>query len=244
MKNEDPKTIQKTEEIKPTFNIETLISQAVSSNASVESLERLLAMRKELKAEWAKEEYDRAMAAFQAQCPIINKTKSVSTNTGKVAYKYAPIESIVSQVKDLLEEHGFSYKSEMEIIENGTTKIKVTIRVTHKSGHFEDTPFIAPLGTKTQIMSDTQVFAAAQTFAKRYAFCNAFGILTSDDDIDARPTKETKELEKSYIEKIDNAKSLEELVKVGKEIGGKIKSEFREALRIEYTRRKNELGVK
>ena len=28
--------------------------------------------------------------------------------------------------------------------------------------------------------------AAAQTFAKRYAFCNAFGILTGDDDNDAQ----------------------------------------------------------
>ena len=38
-------------------------------------------------------------------------------------------------------------------------------------------------------MSQTQVEAAALTFAKRYAFCNAFGILTGDEDTDAkRPT--------------------------------------------------------
>jgi hypothetical protein len=36
-------------------------------------------------------------------------------------------------------------------------------------------------------MSQTQVEAATLTFAKRYAFCNAFGILTGDEDIDAQP---------------------------------------------------------
>ena len=35
-------------------------------------------------------------------------------------------------------------------------------------------------------MSQTQVEAAALTFAKRYAFCNAFGILTGDEDTDAK----------------------------------------------------------
>ena len=44
-----------------------------------------------------------------------------------------------------------------------------------------------PLGNKTRIMSQTQVEAAALTFAKRYAFCNAFGILTGDEDTDASP---------------------------------------------------------
>src|SRR5262249_52436437 len=37
------------------------------------------------------------------------------------------------------------------------------------------------------IMSQTQVVAAALTFAKRYAFCNAFGILTGNEDTDAQP---------------------------------------------------------
>jgi hypothetical protein len=41
-----------------------------------------------------------------------------------------------------------------------------------------------PLGNKTQVMSDTQVTAAAGTFAKRYAFCNVFGIMTGDEDTD------------------------------------------------------------
>ncbi len=160
---------------------EALISQAIDKNVSVDIMERLLVIRRELKAEKAKEAYDGSMAAFQADCPVINKTKEVKTSGGQVAYKYAPIESIVAQVKDALKKHGFSYSTNMELLENG---VKVSVKVTHAAGHSEVTEMTVPLGTKTNIMSQSQVVAAAQTFAKRYAFCNAFGILTGDEDID------------------------------------------------------------
>jgi hypothetical protein len=154
-------------------------------------MERLLAMRRELKAEWAKEEFDRAMSAFQADCPTIEKTKGVKTKSGIVAYKYAPIESIVSQVKAFLKKHGFSYLTNMELIENGTIKVRVAIKVTHSGGHSAITAMTVPLGNKTDMMSQTQVVASAQTFAKRYAFCNAFGILTGEEDNDAHTEAES-----------------------------------------------------
>jgi hypothetical protein len=66
--------------------------------------------------------------------------------------------------------------------------VKATCMAKHKDGHSEPSSMEVPLGTKTAVMSDTQVVAAALTFAKRYAFCNVFGILTSDEDADAVPT--------------------------------------------------------
>ncbi|MDD5590162.1 MAG: hypothetical protein PHQ47_03240, partial [Candidatus Portnoybacteria bacterium] len=56
---------------------EALIAQAIDKGVSVETMEKLLAMRKELKAEWAKEEFIKAMANFQKECPIIEKKKPV-----------------------------------------------------------------------------------------------------------------------------------------------------------------------
>ena len=169
-------------------SVENFISQAIKNGAPVETIERLLAMRRELKAEAAKEAFDQAMSAFQSECPVIKKTKSVSTNGGKKAYSYAPIESIVKQVKSLIEKHGFSYKTTIELTEKG---VKAVVRVTHELGHSEDSPMEVPLGSKTDIMSNSQVTAAASTFAKRYAFCNAFGILTGDEDNDGADTGTT-----------------------------------------------------
>ena len=48
------------------FNIEALISQAISKKASVSALKEMLAMRKELKAEWAKEEFNKSIT-FRSQ---------------------------------------------------------------------------------------------------------------------------------------------------------------------------------
>lgn len=172
--------------VKQEVSIESVIQQAIDKGVPVETMEKLLAMRRELKQEAAKEAYDRAMAAFQSECPTIKKTKAVKTRDGSVAYRYAPIESIVQQVQPYLQAHGFSYSTGMELKEGG---VRVIVKVTHEMGHSEESAMEVPLGNKTQVMSDTQVTAAAQTFAKRYAFCNAFGILTGDEDNDAAPVK-------------------------------------------------------
>ncbi|MGE0126664.1 MAG: ERF family protein [Blastocatellales bacterium] len=166
-----------------TFNVEALISKAIEQGAPIDTMERILAMRRELKAEFAKEAFDKAMAKFQSECPVIVKNKEVKTDSGAVAYRYAPIESIIEQVKTPLQANGFSYSTNMELLETG---VRVSVKVTHTAGHSEQTQMTVPLGNKTRIMSDTQVVAAAQTYAKRYAFCNAFGILTGDEDNDGQ----------------------------------------------------------
>jgi len=186
----ESQALQRLEPMPVAPSVEAMITLAIERGASVEALERLMAIRREVRAEQAKAAYDRAMAAFQSECPIIEKTKAVSTNSGKVAYKYAPIESIVAQVKGLLQKHGFSYSTKMELHDKG---VKSTVRVTHEAGHNEESPMEVPFGEKTQIMSQSQVAAAATTFAKRYAFLNAFGILTGDEDIDGHTDSVKKE---------------------------------------------------
>jgi hypothetical protein len=172
---------------------EMLIAQAIEKNVPVETLERLLSLKERLDAAAAKQAYNEAMAAFQSECPVIKKTKSVRTKSGTVAYKYAPIESTVKQVKGLVQKHGFRYSTLTELLKGpeGTT-VKAICRVTHSMGHVEDTPMEVPLGTKTDVMSQSQVVSAAGTFAKRYAFLNAFGIMTADDDTDGPDAEEEK----------------------------------------------------
>ena len=167
---------------------EYLISQAIEKGASVETMEKLLAMRTQLKQEWAKEQYYIAMAQLQAEMPIIEKTKAGGkTNTGVVAYYYAPLESIVAQTKELISKNGFSYsiKTLMNEDKGEVQGVKVFCETRHKDGHSETTDVYMPLSTKTSVMSAPQVVAATLSFAKRYTFCNAFGILTCDEDNDA-----------------------------------------------------------
>lgn len=217
-------------------NPETLIMQAIQQGVPVETMERLLAMRRELRAEWAKEQYDLAMAKFQAECPIIEKKKAVKDNEGVLLYKYAPLDSIVSQAKEAIKNNNFSYAIKSETKEKGVISSCV---VRHSAGHSEEYPFEVPYGNKTRAMNNSQVTAAALTFAKRYAFCNAFGILTGDEDTDGRVTEPkekpkttpVKELEYRAIKKIQESTDIEEIEKIETYVqAGKFSKEFKQKI--------------
>jgi hypothetical protein len=167
---------------------ELLIQRAIDKGVSVETMERLLAMRRELKAEYAKQAFDEAMAAFQAECPTIKKTKPVKDKNGRELYRYAPIDSIVEQVKPHLKKSGFSYTVDAKT----DGMITAICKVTHELGHSETSEFSVPTSSNA-IMNKAQEFASALTFAKRYAFCNAFGILTGDEDNDSRSVSVKKQ---------------------------------------------------
>lgn len=154
-----------------------LIAQAINKGVDVATMEKLLAMRKELRAEKAKEEFDKALSAFQGECPIIEKTKRVSFNTTN--YSYAPLEVIVEQVKPLLAKNGFSYMFDTQT--NG--KMKVICKVKHLAGHMETATFDMEIDQNAK-MNVSQKYGSALTYAKRYAFCAAFGINVKDEDTD------------------------------------------------------------
>lgn len=194
--------IKETTEVvsaRESVSVESLIQQAIDKNVSVETMERLLAMRRDLKEERAKEQFSKSMALFQAECPVIKKDKAGGkTNSGVVAYYYAPLESIITQVSHLVQHNGFRYNFQTV---TGEDKVKVTCIVTHDLGHSEKSDVEVPLGAKTGVMSAPQVTASALTFAKRYAFCNAFGIMTGDEDNDAQ-TVRPKAPEKATVREI------------------------------------------
>lgn len=185
--NEQPKGMVAQEAMPTNPSAEYLIARGIQQGMSVETMEKLMAMRKELKAEHAKEEFDKAMAAFQAECPVIKKAKKVKfdTSSGGVNYAYAPLDSIVSQVAKLIAKNGFSYSFKIEESPKG---IKAICVIKHVAGHIDSSEFTADM-TGTKAMSSAQVTSSKATYAKRNAFCNAFGITTGDDDIDAMKTK-------------------------------------------------------
>jgi len=178
------------------FDVEKILLTAIEKNTPVDTMQRLLAMRREMLADLAKQEYDSAMSEFQASCPTIQKHKKVYDKHGKYRYSYAPMDDIISQVKEPLQRFGFSYliTSDLEAPEGKGHWIVTTCKVTHKAGHSEVSAFKVPVD-KDAFMSEQQKFASALTYAKRYAFCNAFGILTGDEDNDANDTAPEKTAE-------------------------------------------------
>ena len=169
--------------------VDTFINQAIASNAPIETMERLFALHREAKADQAREAFVRAMADFQKDCPIIKKNKKVLNKDGRtVRYTFATLDSIVSQVGDILARNGLTYTFTDNVEQ---TSVEATCKVTHVFGHSETSSFRVPIDAEGY-MTAPQKVASALTFAKRYAFKNALGILTGEEDVDATDVKKDK----------------------------------------------------
>ncbi len=97
----------------------------------VDSMRQLLDMHREEEDRQAKRALNAALAAFQHACPVIIKAKGIPDNQGRIKYKYAPLETIVMQVKGLQHEHGLSYHFDTTD-ESGA--VVVTCTITHIGG--------------------------------------------------------------------------------------------------------------
>lgn len=176
------------------IDIEGLFRLALEKGIPVENMERMMSMRKEMKAEAAKEAYTAALTAFQSECPIIGKPKSVTNRDGSHRYSFAPLEYIVKETQYLREKHGFSFE-----FDSVTTNlmVKAICMVTHRDGHSKPSTFEAPIDAAPG-MNKMQAYASALSYSKRYAFLGAFGIVTGEEDDDANSLHEDKSARKQF----------------------------------------------
>lgn len=161
------------------FNIADLIKTAIEKG-NLDTVERIMVLRDKLKAEKAKEEYDKALRSFQEECPVIERIKEGNkTKGGEIAFLYAPLEYIVEKTRPILTKHGFSWSWKPEFLEGA---VKVSCIVNHIGGHSETSIVMMPLGTATQLMGVQQIVGSAISYAERYSFTGAFGIVTRGED--------------------------------------------------------------
>lgn len=161
------------------------IENAITNKLPVETMEKLFNLRKEVKAEFAKEQFVIALSKFQNEVPIIEKTKKVTNKDGSLRYMYAPMDSVIKQIKSHLAENGFSYTWDSTREEQ---HIKVVCKLTHIDGHSEQSTFDIPI-EQSAFMTSPQRYATAQSYAKRYTLLNVLGIGTADEDTDSTDTE-------------------------------------------------------
>ena len=72
-------------------SVDSFIALALEKNVSIETMEKLFAMKEKYDAAQAKAAFVQALADFQHDCPKITKTKKVMNKDGRsVRYQYAP----------------------------------------------------------------------------------------------------------------------------------------------------------
>jgi hypothetical protein len=166
-------------------NVEALLMQAVQSGVPVESLERLMAMRRELREEYARQAFFTALAGFQSECPVIAKTSEVKDRGGQsVRYRFASLDRIVETIRPHLQRHelSFTFRTAFDLDNN---HLVAACEVHHALGHSETSEFRVPIA-KDSFMNGAQHFGSASSYARRYALLGALGIVTGDEDDDAQ----------------------------------------------------------
>lgn len=154
---------------------------AMDPEASIEKLERMLAMKERLEADEAKKQFNFAFAKCQREIPTVLKNKrNQQTNSN-----YADLAAIESAVMPTVNAHGFSMRffPTASAIEG---HYGVDCVVSHESGHSEIQHADIPAdmnGLKGNAnKTATHAFGSTMSYGRRYLLCMIWNIATSDDD--------------------------------------------------------------
>jgi len=158
-----------------------MIMRAVEGRADLEKLEKLLALQEKWEANEAKKAYHKAMAAFKANPPKIDKDKIVSfkTSVGATSYHHATLANVTEKISSELSKYGLSASWQTQ--QNG--QIIVTCKITHEMGHSEQTSLSAPADTSGS-KNAIQAIGSTISYLCRYTLLCATGLATHDQDDD------------------------------------------------------------
>ncbi len=164
-----------------TFETADIILQGLTGkDVDLDKLEKLLEIKGKYEAEENKKIFQVKFAEMQAELPIIKKTNTVKDNSGNTAYKYAPLEKIIEQIKDVLKKHKFSYRW-TETASDKENHRKVNCHIMGW-GHEQITSIDIPIPDVNKLTNKTQMAGSAMTYGKRYSLIGALGIIADEDD--------------------------------------------------------------
>jgi hypothetical protein len=153
-----------------------ILARAVTDGASLEVLERLMALQERWEANEARKAFEKAMAAASTEMPALVKNRAVKFGT--TSYKHEDLAEVVSAIAPVLGKHGLSHRFETTT-EPG--RITVTCIISHELGHSIRNSLSGPAdnsGGKNAIQS----IGSSITYLSRYALKAALGLAAAHDD--------------------------------------------------------------
>jgi hypothetical protein len=204
-----------------------IIQSAIEKGASVETLEKLMALQERFEANEAKKEFALAMAAAKSEIrPIIKKQRvSFETKAGETtSYQHESLDDISNVVDPILSRHGLSYRYRAAQSEGG---IAVTCVIEHQRGHSEETTLSAfrdESGKKNAI----QAVGSTATYLQRYTLKLALGLSTAKDTDGVPPEEPAKAIDAAQFRYLTDL--IEEAVADEKKLLAYVKAESLETL--------------
>lgn len=159
-----------------------IIDKGVTAD-NVAAIEKLVSLYERMEERKAEAAFADAFVKLQANMPKVQATQAVPDRSGGVRYKFAPLEEIVRQIGPALMAHGFSF-SFSERFDNNRMIESCTLQ--HVGGHKRTNEYSVRVGSGPPGCTETQADGAAGQYARRYALCDALGIVIEHTDNDAR----------------------------------------------------------
>lgn len=178
------------------LNPQSLLAAAIDKGASIETMERLVALAKDMEAWTARRAFHEALAQFRLKCPAIKKdaTARIATSGGGYSYSYATLPTILDAINPVLGELGLAVSWESKHDASG---VAVSCLVSHRLGHREASGFVfMPYARDGGRMNPAQAVGSALTYARRYSLLAILGLAPEDDD-DAQGTDQRADPPKS-----------------------------------------------
>ena len=167
-----------------------MVSEAVSRGASIELVERLMALHKEFEASEARKAFYAAKAEFKKDAPDVLR----DMNNTQFNSKYASIGNLVTTVNAALAPHGLDAAWDIEQGEKG--EVKVTCILTHLAGHQARVSLKAPPDTSgggsknpIQQIKSTLTYLRAATFEAVTGVASKSSFVNANDDANGAYSK-------------------------------------------------------
>jgi hypothetical protein len=180
---------------------------ATNPNASMEALERILAMKERIDDRRLEEQrreqrqaYYTAMATCQSNLKVVTKNKTNKhTNS-----RYADLAALAESVDPVIHAHGFTLSFQPAgMSDKGEQLIKWT--VAHSGGHIESDIAAIPVdsaGAKGTVnKTPMQAFGSTNSYGRRYLKLMLFDIATGDDN-DGNQTKSIEFITEAQVDEL------------------------------------------
>jgi hypothetical protein len=152
-----------------------MLRVAVDRGASIDVLEKLIALQERMESNQARRAFDAAIAEAKTELPPINKNRE-----GHNGRKYADMSAIARAVDPVITRYGLSYRFRSS---EAAGRITVFCRISHRDGYFEENALSAPIDTGPG-RNAIQAIGSTLTYLQRYSLVQALGLAVTDDDVD------------------------------------------------------------
>jgi hypothetical protein len=182
-----------------------LLEMAVSQNADIDKLTKLLDLQERWEKSQAKKAFVDAMSKFKAESILILRDK---TNT-QYGSKYVSLGNLVNTVTPYLSKHDLHVRWDVD----QTNGIKVVCVITHNLGHSESVAMVLP-PDKSGSKNPIQEIKSAITYGRACTFEAICGLASSDANVDDDGNGSSNGELAEQIEWLQNASSKDELKKL------------------------------